>query len=384
MSTKEDFLEQIKASLELHSLVKLTLSKPTDKDSTLHNIFVRPVEIKSERHYSFTYRYKTNDETKNHKVEAAYQEIMMQVEEHFKNATLCTPDEDIALLTSKKGKITVQKSKANRSTATVAHDKIKTKRAQPDANYLTLLGVTDHAGNIIPKMADKYRQINKFLEIMESLIGTAQLPKNPKIVDMGSGKGYLTFALYEYMRQKGYEVSVTGIELRKELVDFCNETAKQLSFEGLQFVDQPIEEYENKDIDILIALHACDTATDDALAKGLASDAALIVTAPCCHKQVRQQLKGKAVSSPILKYGIFKERQYEMVTDTIRALILEREGYESKIFEFVSNEHTRKNVMLVGINHHRTKNEQGANEKISAIKSEFGLDYQQLERLIDG
>ncbi|UXP32715.1 SAM-dependent methyltransferase [Reichenbachiella agarivorans] len=382
MNTRQDFLEQVESSLINHTFVKLTLSKAPHKSENLQNLFIRPVLIKEETLYSFVYRYLTKDETKNYDLKSALTEISELLENYFKNATLCTQHQDYQLLTSKKGKVTIQKSAAKRTIEPLTHDKAKKKRAGTDADYLRLLGVTDDQGTVIPKMADKFRQINKFLEIIEGLINSSSLPKTPKIVDMGSGKGYLTFALYDYMKTKGYDVEITGIELRQDLVDFCNGAANQLGFNKLSFVKQPIQDYKNEDIDILIALHACDTATDDALSKGIAAQASLIVTAPCCHKQVRQQLKGKTITNPILKYGIFKERQYEMVTDTIRALILEREGYESKIFEFVSNEHTRKNVMLVGVNHRDKKNHASATQKIEDIKKEFGIDYQQLEKLL--
>ncbi|MDF1672752.1 MAG: methyltransferase, partial [Vicingaceae bacterium] len=130
-------------------------------------------------------------------------------------------------------------------------------------------------------------------------------------------------------------------------------------------------------------LHACDTATDDAIYKGLKSNAELIITAPCCHKQIRQQLKGKEQESPILKYGIFKERQYEMVTDTIRALLMEQHQYNTKIFEFISNEHTRKNVMLVGTKSSKKPDVKTIDEKIEAIKKDYNIEYHFLEKILD-
>jgi hypothetical protein len=178
------------------------------------------------------------------------------------------------------------------------------------------------------------------------------------------------------------EVKITGIELRKELVDFCNETANKCGFENLKFEDKPIEEYSSK-IDVLIALHACDTATDDAIGKGIGSQAHLIITAPCCHKQIRQQLKGTEQESPMLKYGIFKERQFEMVTDTIRALILEKNQYNAKVFEFVSNEHTRKNVMLVGQKSNKRPDSKTIEEKIEALKKDYCIQYHYLEKILD-
>lgn len=224
---------------------------------------------------------------------------------------------------------------------------------------------------------------NKYLEIIEGLIESVTLPEEIHIVDMGSGKGYLTFALYDYLaNEKGLNVQVTGIELREELVAYCNDIAKKCGFDKLKFVCKPIQEYTEKRIDILIALHACDTATDDAIYKGIVSNAQLIVCAPCCHKQIRQQVKGIEQESPILKYGIFKERQFEMVTDTIRALILEQHNYHTKVFEFISNEHTRKNVMLVGAKDSSGIEDQTLQSKINDIKKEFHIDFHYLEKLV--
>jgi tRNA A58 N-methylase Trm61 len=246
------------------------------------------------------------------------------------------------------------------------------------------LGITDKDGVVIPKMADKYRQINKYLEIIESLIKNTDLPKTIAVVDMGSGKGYLTFALYDYLvNQKKMEATITGIEQRKELVDFCNKAAKACAFENLGFNSQSIQEYKAKKVDILIALHACDTATDDALNKGIAANAKLIITAPCCHKQIRQQLKGTTQKSPVLKYGIFKERHYEMLTDTIRALLLEKNQYNAKVFEFISNEHTRKNVMLVGAISSKKPKIKEINQKIDFLKKEHEIEFHYLEKILN-
>ena len=284
---------------------------------------------------------------------------------------------------SKKKKVsykTTQPSFKNKLPET--HDKPKEKRAE-NSEYLYHLGVTDKEGKVIPKMADKYRQINKYLEIIEAQIQSVKLPKHINIVDMGSGKGYLTFALYDYLvNQKGYTASVTGIELRQSLVDYCNDIAKKCDFKGLLFVAQAIQEYDNNKIDILIALHACDTATDDAIYKGLVSKAELIICAPCCHKQIRQQVKGKEQESPLLKYGIFKERQFEMVTDTIRALILEKNNYTTKVFEFISNEHTRKNVMLIGAKSSKKVDKKRIEAKISDLKETYQIEQHYLEGLL--
>lgn len=378
-----EFVEQVKAHVNQGGFIKLTLSKPINKQAELMNVYIRPVVLQTVPNLSFTYRYKTNDQVKNYTFEEGFDHLNALLKDRFKNATLFTTDADISLQTSKKGKISIKSSPPSiTNDPDTSHDRPKIKRANTTSPYLQLLGITDKTGKVVPKMADKYRQINKYLEIIEGLIASANLPKKVHIVDMGSGKGYLTFALYDFLcGQLKLDAQITGIELRKDLVDYCNSTAKKCGFQNLSFRCMPIQEFSENKIDILIALHACDTATDDAIARGISSNAQMIICAPCCHKQIRQQVKGKEQQSPLLKYGIFKERQFEMVTDTIRALIMEEHQYQSKIFEFVSNEHTRKNVMLVGVKNKKKENS-SVYKKIDEIKKQFLVEEHYLETLI--
>lgn len=383
MSTFNTFSEAIQTSIAADDFVKITLSKPMRKNDGLRNIYVRLVEIQEELKLSFTYHYKTNDQVKNFGIVEGIEVLQEFLLSTFRTAVVFTLREDLQVFVSKKQLVSYKNMHPSFSQKPpVSHDKPKEKRADM-GTYLRYLGVTDAENNVIPKMADKFRQINKYLEIMEGLIANAKLPKQIKIVDMGSGKGYLTFALYDYLVvQRKMDVTVTGIELRKELVDYCNDVAEKCGFENLKFECKPIQEYENKKIDILIALHACDTATDDAITKGIVAKAGLIVCAPCCHKQIRQQLKGTENENPILKYGIFKERQYEMVTDTLRALILEKKNYQTKIFEFVSNEHTRKNIMLVATKSTKEVDQKMLSDKIKNIKETFGVEEHYLETTV--
>ena len=221
---------------------------------------------------------------------------------------------------------------------------------------------------------------------MSSLIKDSAIESLHKVVDMGSGKGYLTFALYDYLHSTlGLKTQVQGVEYRKDMVDLCNQFAHNAGFEGLSFTQGTILDYEHKDISMLIALHACDTATDDAIYKGLQSSAELIVVAPCCHKQIRREIeKNKAQNELkfLTKYGIFLERQAEMVTDGIRALILEYFGYKTKVFEFISDAHTPKNVLVVGIKSGiNPKRQEEILQEIAQTKAYFGIDYHHLERL---
>ncbi len=384
MNEVTDFLESAVKSINAPRFVKLTLSKPTRQAGDLLNVYVKMAEIKNTVSLSFTYHFATNDKVKNFEVTEGIQELNSLLKSSFYHATLFSIDEDLTLRISKKGNAGIIKTAATfTELRDPAHDRQKVKRTQENDSYLMALGINDAQGVLIPKMADKFRQINKYLEIMENQIQSTELPEKITIVDMGSGKGYLTFALYDFLKnKKNRDVTVTGIEMRKELVDYCNTVAKQCGFDQLHFVQQSIEEFNDKKVDIVIALHACDTATDDAIYKALTANAALIVCAPCCHKQIRQQVKGKEQESPLLKYGIFKERQFEMVTDTLRALILEKKNYTTSIFEFVSNEHTRKNVLLVGTKTDKKADQHALDEKIDAIKKSYQIDYHYLEKLI--
>ncbi len=383
MNDFEQLNEALHQSMVASNFVKLTLSKPIRKSDALPNVYVRLVKIKEADLFQFTYHYTTNDKVKNYSLQEAIAELAVLMLENFKAATLFTLKNDLLVFVSKKKKVTYKENAASfKNKLPDTHDKPKERLAEA-GSYLHHLGITDASGKVIHKMADKYRQINKYLEIIESLLKTTKLAKQIHIVDMGSGKGYLTFALYDYLvNTKKFNATVTGIELREELVAYCTDIAEKCEFENLSFVAQPIQEYDNNKIDILIALHACDTATDDAIYKGLVSKSGLIICAPCCHKQIRQQVKGKEQESPLLKYGIFKERQFEMVTDTIRALVLEKHNYNTKVFEFISNEHTRKNVMLVGTKSSKNSDVSTLEGKIKDLKKAYLIDEHYLETLI--
>lgn len=384
MNDTQHFYKEIEKSIKEDSFVKLTLSKPIRKSGDLENVYLREVEIKNEKMISFTYRSKTNDQVKNYTFEESINELEHLLLNSFRIATLFTLEKDIAIRYNKKGKATITNNPPSFSNKLpVDHDKQKVKRAS-DSEFLFHLGIKDKHGKVIPKMADKYKQINKYLEIIDDLLKSTTLPKKINIVDMGSGKGYLTFALYDYLcNTRKLNVQVTGIELREELVNYCNEVAQKCGYTDLSFISERIENYDKEKIDVLIALHACDTATDDAIYKGLMSNSSLIICAPCCHKQIRQSVKGITQENPILKYGIFQERQFEMITDTIRALLLEKNQYNTKIFEFISNEHTRKNVMLVGTKASKTPNLEAIDAKIEGLKKNYGVAEHYLEARIE-
>lgn len=232
-------------------------------------------------------------------------------------------------------------------------------------------------------MNDKFRQINKFVEIIDSILPSSPPADVFKVADMGSGKGYLTFALYDHLtNNRNFKADITGVEMRPELVQKCNAITWQSGFDGLQFVGGTIQEYDPGKIEMLIALHACDTATDDAIATGIRAGAATIIVAPCCHKQVRKAMTPPSALRPMLQHGIFAERQAEMLTDALRALLLTRQGYQVKTLEFISNEHTPKNVMIIATRSNKKVAVARIEKQIALLKKTFGIEYHYLETLL--
>ncbi len=384
-SEKKDFISKLSLSLQEQTFIKCTLGKSrVEKTNKLKNIYIKYIELKETPTLSFLYRYQTQDITKNFSVEDGIFEMNTLLGHDFLSGNLFTQKEDAEILYNKKRKaiLRIKKSSLTLKNNTQHNREKKRLISAQDNVYLKLLGIVSSNNEVYKNRQDKFRQINKYIEIIDNLIKSVTFSDKIHIVDMGSGKGYLTFALYDYLKNSlNLDVHITGIELRSNLVDLCNSIAREAKFENLTFKAQLIEEYEAKQIDILIALHACDTATDDAIYKGLLAKSSLIVCAPCCHKQIRKQMNCQTDLQAFLKHNIFEERQAEMITDGIRALILEGYGYKTQIFEFISSEHTGKNVMMIG----KKKNnmlQQEAFDKIKSVKKQFGIEYHYLEKLI--
>ena len=358
-SALDRFLVLIRTAVETGTLQKLTLGKYRGPDPTLRNLFIRPVTLKSGPHLSFLWRHATRDITKNRIHADALAEIETLLGRDFLDAHLFTVTET-AQFESESNRLKIKVAAAPERTSPPAHNRPKSHLIPADAPWLRALGITNDRGHPREGMSDKFRQIQKFAELLTHLLSEAfpsvSTPPSPlQILDAGSGKGYLTFALADLLRDRAH---ITGIEARPDLVDLCNRIAREthlsprLTFTAAQIATPEIENPNSKienHLDVLIALHACDTATDDALARGIASGARLLVVAPCCQKELRRQLTAPAVLADALRHGIFQERQAEFVTDALRAQLLEYAGYRTKVFEFISTEHTAKNLMIAAI-----------------------------------
>ena len=376
------FFQQLEKSITSGSFIKITLSKARTQSGP-KNIFAQPILIKNTPKVNCILRFPDKDETKNYDLESGVKVLEDWITNGFQNADLLTTENNFHLKTSKKGTITLlQRPPTQTSPSKTNHNHQKKEWIHPQNNiYLRELGLVGTNGSILKSGYRKFRQINKYIEIIDSLIKSQKLSNQPRILDMGSGKGYLTFALYDYL-SNGLNLmpKITGIELRQPLVDYCNSLAQKASFKDLDFVASDIFDFPVQKLDCLIALHACDIATDIAIAKGIKAQAKLIVVAPCCHKQIRKQLKPSALMQPLVKHGIHQEKIATLITDTIRSLLLESKGYRTKVFEFISMEHTSKNVMITGV---KGKARPEALAEVESIKQQFGIEEHYLERLLD-
>lgn len=386
------FIDQLKLAIENESFIKLSLGNYKGKEPKLKNIYIKLALIKRELKLSFTLRYQTRDITKNMSIDEGLTYIQDQLDtQGFRVATLFSSTENMVLqLNNKSVWFTKQEQATATKPSSLMHDHQKERKVgDTSKRYLRELRLTDENGNVYKNAQDKWKQINHYIELLSNELKSLPQKESLKVVDMGAGKGYLTFALHDYLTQElGYKVSTEGIEYREDLVLLCNEIATKAYFEGFEFKQGTIEDYQPEgNIDVLIALHACDTATDDAIYKGIKHHAELIVVAPCCHKQVRRQLeqvKAKNDLDFMVKHGIFLERHAEMLTDSIRALILEYHGYQTKVMQFISDAHTPKNVMIVGIKKPINIDKQTEIlKKLKDLKNYFGIRYQHLERLCD-
>lgn len=408
----QKFINKLQSSLNDGSFVKLTLSKPRAKSqeprADLNNVYVKPIILKNEKMFSFTYRYERRDETKNYDAEQSFEIIINLLNEVFLNASLFTLTEDVTLLISKKGKATVMtKAVKEQREQNVQHDKVKNRLINTDNPWWFKLGLTTRDGKVTADMQHKFKQICKYVEIVDGVMKNVKFDGKIRIADMGAGKGYLTFALYEYLTQRcKYDIEMEGVEIRPDLVVKINEIIKESNLKDFRFVESSIDSYQqsavscqqpivnsqqptvnsqqptsNSQLDVLIALHACNTATDDAIIKGIESGAKLIICAPCCHKQIRQEMEKSKVVDPITRYGIFLERQAVMITDAIRTLIMEYYGYKTQVMEFIEMEHTPKNILLVGRKSDTSVDKEAILKQIEDLKKQYGIEKHYLEKI---
>jgi hypothetical protein len=377
-----EFFDELKVQIEQGKFLKLTLSMKRDKKVELKSVFVKLITLRKEPSLSLVFRYPTNDITKNFPIKEGLENIKELLIKQFLKADLMGLESDVFLTIDKFGKGKIKRKKSvstEQDKSSSQHDKKKKRLIDLKNNhYLKALDIVVD-GKVKRNREDKFRQINKFVEIMGHVLSDKY--KQPVIADMGCGKGYLTFALYDYLNSLSLKPKVIGVELRPKLVDFCNAIAKDAKFQNLSFEAGYIGQWQVDKLDVLIALHACDTATDDAIYQGIKSEAKVIVCAPCCHQQVRKSMQTAGTLKEITRHGILMEREAEIITDSLRALYLEASGYKTKVMEFISTEHTPKNLLIIAEKHHK-KVDADVWAKIDSLKDLWGVKEHYLDSFI--
>jgi SAM-dependent methyltransferase len=405
----QEFAEQLRRTLFASTFVRLVLSPRAPSPGGPEKVIGRLVDIKGQPHLSLTLRYSTRDETRNLPIKAAPNWVRERLGPEFHSALLCTTEGDWQLSLPNRRRARLIRHKASIQTVPGReHDRPRAALLDESAHdWLSGLGVTDSRGNVRPSMGSKLTQINRYLEIFSHMAKDADRAPSeirsgaptdptpaksldepeapgPTIVDMGCGKGYLTFGLWHlWHRVWKRSARIVGVEARSELVDTCNRLAKKLGAHGLEFRHGTIESMDLPKADTLIALHACDVATDAAIARGIALGSQLILVAPCCQKEVRPQLGHPEPLTAVLRHGVMQERMAEWVTDGLRALFLEWAGYRTKVFEFVSSEHTPKNLMIAATREEAPFLDPSARARIIELKRFFGIEKHSLDPLLD-
>ncbi len=367
-------LLQLIDEIQWEKLVEGVISDKRNK-AEVQKIKLRPVVIKNTFLIQVTEYIGKQVIHDNKTLEAIKEYIYVSLRDNFKQANIRTEEYTYNILISKKGQVTVKKKKEiEKKKPVLIHNRVKKYLLQEGkpVDFLVYLGVMNSEGFVVKSKYDKFRQINRFLEFVEDIVD--KLPKNKviNIIDFGCGKSYLTFAIYYYLKkEKNLDVNIVGLDLKRDVIKHCNQIATDLKYDGLEFLEGDIAQYKGKDdVDMVVTLHACDTATDYAIAKAIDWNAKVVLSVPCCQHELNNQIQNE-VLSPIFKYGILKEKMAALITDGIRAGVLEEHGYDTQILEFIDMEHTPKNLMIRAV---KKKNVSYAkNQKLDNLIKELNV-----------
>ena len=361
-------------------IISAVASNPRDKEK-ISKMKLRPLIVKEELVYQAESFVGPKAFHQNLKPSEVADFLVARMEQDFKQLELDMETQKAIVLVSKKGKVTINKKQKTQAVKVekeaLSHNRTKQYVLPADAPvpFLVDLGVQTAEGQIVRTKYDKFRQINRYLEFVRDILPS--LPKNRTltIIDFGCGKSYLTFALYYFLKiVHNYDIRVIGLDLKKDVIEHCNTLSKKYGYEGLSFHVGDISSFEGVDeVDMVVTLHACDTATDYALEKAIRWNAKVIFSVPCCQHEVNKQIQCDALQGA-LKYGLIKERLSALITDAVRANILEQQGYETQVLEFIDMEHTPKNILI------RAVKREGMSYAPGAI-SKKNTPSQQLEQL---
>ena len=346
-------MEELRAYLEQVFCIELlsaVLSNPRDREKAF-KARIRPVLKKGNLVFQFEIFKGKQVFHENLEAQEAVDRACEWME-HFRQMQIDTKSERASVLISKKGKVTINRKKVTRpdqGKQDLSHNREKQYilKEGMDIPFLRDLGVMTQEGKIVRSRFDKFRQINRYLEFIEDVLPKLPRDREITILDFGCGKSYLTFAMYYFLHEmRGYQVRMVGLDLKEDVIEHCNALAEKYGYEHLHFLTGDIAQYEGMTkVDMVVTLHACDTATDYALAKAVSWGADVILSVPCCQHELTRQIEND-ILSPVLSYGLLKERMAALVTDGLRAEYLKKEGYDTQILEFIDMEHTPKNILI--------------------------------------
>jgi SAM-dependent methyltransferase len=364
-------------------LIQAAFSSPRQGNE---KVSIRPISIKEKILYQVTRVVDHKALHSNLTAEECQKFILEELIPHFKQGFLYTTDADYHLLMNKKGEVNMLTKPASKTPQDLSHNRSKNHLLPEGAPlpFLVELGIMNAQGKVLPEKGDKFRQINRFLEMVADTLVHFDKATPLHVVDFGCGKAYLTFALYHFLRDtKGFSVEMTGLDLKKDVVQSCQAIAEKLGFTTLHFLHQNIQDFNPKTpIDLMVSLHACDTATDFALSQAVRRASRVILAAPCCQHELYSQITSHSLGG-LLQYGILKERFASLATDAARAELLEMHGYTTQLLEFIDSTHTPKNILIRAVAENSAEKKAEAKGRYLLLKNALGISPI-LEKLLAG
>jgi len=394
-----DVLERVVLSFELQSASLSNRWKKSKGDTIYSKVTLRPIEIKGVQHYQFTYHYATRVIVKNYRLEQAKELVSDMMKDEFRQALLITSDTEFQVLVDRDGESHILRKilePSRRIGSVLSHNRAK-QYVLPEGRpvpFLISLGVMNSLGKVAAAKYSKFRQINRFLELIEDVMPHLEGLNRTRlrIVDFGCGKSYLTFALHHYLTvTRAMTVQIEGMDLKRDVIDQCNQLSTKLAidsslrfhvgdiadYEPLSEQDDSLNDRDECAVDLTVALHACDTATDLALSKAVRWGSEVILAVPCCQHEVNGQVEEKGPLQVLLQYGLLKERFSALTTDAARAQILDLIGYQTQVVEFIDMEHTVKNILIRAVKRQAPQEKSALHAKVKsylALKHTLGIE----------
>ncbi len=369
------------------NILRMIFSNPYKKDKeSIVKVTVKPFESNEEIKYQFTYHFENRVAHSNLDIANSIDEVVALITNIFKQVLINTSEKEYHILSNKSGKISIVE-RANQ----VAHKELKYSHNREKqyiikdntvVPFLVELGVMNLQGKVLNDKYDKFKQINRFIEFVQDIVEEFDTTKTINIIDFGCGKSYLTFAIHYYLTEVlNYKVNIIGLDLKKDVINKCNQIVSKYRMKGIKFQVGDIKDYKESEVDMVVTLHACDTATDYALYNAIKWGAKVILSVPCCQHELNKQIKTDNLKA-LTDYGIVKERMSALITDVTRAKLLELNGYKTQLLEFIDMEHTPKNILIRAVKRDKNINYKKQKEELDNLKKEFNYTIT-LDRLLN-